>query len=147
LKKQLQPQLQLLNQAREKVVRNSVATQKSEPASTPSKPVSEPTNSSSVAAQYEALLRAYLEKIKRYPSSREARLARPEGIVKVALELTRSGELISVSILESSGFNLLDSETIKTIKSGTFPPFPEAAFANQSSHKFIANMKYTVSSN
>ena len=101
----------------------------------------------SIAARYESILRAYLEKIKRYPSSREARLARPEGVVRVWLELSRTGELIAVGILESSGFNLLDSETIKTIKSGTFPAFPEGAFLGEATHKFIANLNYTISSN
>jgi protein TonB len=101
----------------------------------------------SLAARYESILRAYLEKIKRYPSSREARLARPEGIVRVWLELSRTGELIAVGILESSGFNLLDSETIKTIKSGTFPAFPDGAFIGETTHKFIANLNYTISSN
>jgi len=101
----------------------------------------------SIAAKYESILKAYLEKIKRYPSSREARLARPEGIVKVWLELSRTGELIAVGILESSGFNLLDSETLKTIKSGSFPAFPDGAFLGEATHKFIANMNYTLSSN
>jgi len=101
----------------------------------------------SLAARYESILKAYLEKIKRYPSSREARLARPEGIVKVWLELSRTGELIAVGILESSGFNLLDSETLKTIKSGSFPAFPDGAFLGEATHKFIANMNYTLSSN
>jgi len=101
----------------------------------------------SIAARYESILRAYLEKIKRYPSSREARLARPEGVVRVWLELSRNGELIAVGILESSGFNLLDSETLKTIKSGTFPAFPEGAFLGEATHKFITNLNYTISSN
>jgi protein TonB len=101
----------------------------------------------SLAARYESIIKAYLEKIKRYPSSREARLARPEGIVKVWLELSRTGELIAVGILESSGFNLLDSETLKTIKSGSFPAFPDGAFLGEATHKFIANMNYTLSSN
>ena len=100
-----------------------------------------------LAAKYESILKAYLEKIKRYPSSREARLSRPEGIVRVWLELSRTGELIAVGILESSGFNLLDSETLKTIRSGTFPAFPEDAFLGEKTHKFITNLNYTISSN
>jgi protein TonB len=100
-----------------------------------------------LAAKYESILKAYLEKIKRYPSSREARLARPEGIVRVWLELSRTGELIAVGIMESSGFNVLDSETLKTIKSGSFPAFPDGAFLGEATHKFIANMNYTLSSN
>jgi len=100
-----------------------------------------------LGAKYESILKAYLEKIKRYPSSREARLARPEGIVRVWLELSRTGELIAVGILESSGFNLLDSETLKTIRSGTFPAFPEDAFLGEKSHKFITNLNYTITSN
>lgn len=99
----------------------------------------------SLSAKYEAILRAYIEKIKRYPTSREARLSRPEGIVKIWLELNRAGELIAVGISNSSGFNLLDNEAIKTLRGGNFPAFPEGAFSGESSHKFLASMKYTIS--
>jgi TonB family protein len=117
-------------------------------ASTPASPPNQVIQQAvALAAKYESILKAYLEKIKRYPSSREARLARPEGIVRVWLELSRTGELIAVGIMESSGFNVLDSETLKTIKSGSFPVFPDGAFIGEATHKFIANMNYSLSSN
>jgi protein TonB len=136
----------------EKVSESPTKQNRSENQTSSSNPVASIPNQTiqqaiSIAAKYESILKAYLEKIKRYPSSREARLARPEGIVKVWLELSRTGELIAVGILESSGFNLLDSETLKTIKSGSFPAFPDGAFLGETTHKFIANMNYTLSSN
>ncbi|WP_108648342.1 TonB family protein [Polynucleobacter rarus] len=136
----------------EKVSESPTKQNRSENQTSSSNPVASIPNQTiqqaiSIAAKYESILKAYLEKIKRYPSSREARLARPEGIVKVWLELSRTGELIAVGILESSGFNLLDSETLKTIKSGSFPAFPDGAFLGEATHKFIANMNYTLSSN
>jgi protein TonB len=141
------------------LVNDPLAEKVSEAPSKPNKSESQSSNSVasapsqtihqaiSIAARYESILKAYLEKIKRYPSSREARLARPEGVVKLWLELSRTGELVAVGILESSGFNLLDSETLKTIKSGSFPAFPDGAFLGEATHKFIANMNYTLSSN
>jgi protein TonB len=127
--------------AKQNKTENQTATT---PASPPNQVIQQAV---ALAAKYESILKAYLEKIKRYPSSREARLSRPEGIVRVWLELSRTGELIAVGILESSGFNLLDSETLKTIRSGTFPAFPEDAFLGEKTHKFITNLNYTISSN
>lgn len=93
---------------------------------------------------YESLLLAYLEQIKRYPSSREARQTRPQGPVKVWLEISRTGKLLDSGVMSSSGSNLLDSEALKTIRGGNFPPMPEDAFIGQSAHRFTATLKYTL---
>ncbi len=93
---------------------------------------------------YEAQLRAYLEKIKRYPTSREARLTRPQGAVRVWLEIARSGQFLGAGIMNSSGSNLLDGEALKTLKTGTYPPIPEEAFVGEGSHKFSATLSYTL---
>jgi protein TonB len=105
-----------------------------------------PPSTTSVAGIYEAQLRAYLEKIKRYPTSREARLTRPQGAVRVWLEISRSGQLLGVGVMSSSGSNLLDGEAIKTLKTGSYPPIPEEAFVGESSHKFSATLSYTLDS-
>lgn len=98
----------------------------------------------SVAGIYEAQLRAYLEKIKRYPTSREARLTRPQGAVRIWLELSRSGQLLGIGVLSSSGSNLLDGEALKTLRNGTFPAIPDEAFVGEISHKFSATLSYTL---
>jgi periplasmic protein TonB len=98
----------------------------------------------SVSAKYEAYVLAYLEKSKRYPTSREARQSRPQGIVKIWLEINRTGAVVGYGIEQSSGSNLLDSEALKVAKYGEFPPFPEGSYLNDSTHRFIASLKYEV---
>ena len=114
------------------------------PSVTPPPPPAPQPVPPSVAGLYEAQLRAYLEKIKRYPTSREARLTRPQGAVRIWLEISRTGQLLGVGVMSSSGSNLLDGEAIKTLKTGSYPPIPEEAFVGESSHKFSATLSYTL---
>jgi protein TonB len=93
---------------------------------------------------YAAQLKSYLEKIKKYPSSREARLTHPQGTVGMLLVINRLGELLDVKVLTSSHSNLLDGEALKTIRSGVFPTFPKDAFENESSHQFKVNLEYLL---
>jgi len=116
-----------------------------QPAVAPPAPPPQPV-SASVAGLYEAQLRAYLEKIKRYPTSREARLTRPQGAVRIWLEISRSGQLLGVGVLSTSGSNLLDGEAIRTLKMGSYPSIPDEAFVGESSHKFSATLSYTLES-
>ncbi|MFM7002032.1 MAG: TonB family protein [Limnohabitans sp.] len=99
---------------------------------------------SSVTVTYEAQLLAYLERIKRYPTSREARLSQPQGVTKLWLEISRTGALISTGLLQSSGSNLLDSEALRTVRTAQFPAFPEQAFGGESSHRFSVSLKYQI---
>jgi periplasmic protein TonB len=94
--------------------------------------------------RYEAQVLRYLESVKRYPSSREARQTRPSGVVTVWFELSRSGKVIDAGIEKSSNSSLLDSEALKTVRAGNFPAFPEAVFANADKHRFSANLSYEL---
>lgn len=96
------------------------------------------------ASAYEGLLLAYLERIKRYPSSREARLSKPQGTVRLWLVISRQGELLEAGVLTSSGSNLLDNEALRSVRAGQFPAFPEEAFAGESRHRFTVNLKYQI---
>lgn len=109
-----------------------------------SEPVVVKAPSASQSQAYLSQLLAYLEQIKRYPSSREARQTRPQGTVKVWLEINRAGQLLDVGVVTSSGSNLLDSEALKTIRAGRFPPMPDDAFTGDVSHRFTASMKYSL---
>jgi periplasmic protein TonB len=113
---------------------------------TPAAPVpsAQPAPAPSTASIYEAQLRAYLEKIKRYPTSREARLTRPQGAVRVWLEISRNGQVLGVGVMTSSGSNLLDGEALKTLKTGSYPAFPEDAYVGENAHKFSATLNYTL---
>lgn len=101
------------------------------------------SNEAQVNTRYELTLIAYLHKIKKYPTTREAKITRPEGIVKIMIELSRSGELIHHAILKSSGSNILDSEAIRTLKTNTFPAFFEDSFVGKNTQKFVVNLNYT----
>jgi protein TonB len=103
-------------------------------------------NVSAVGLRYEGLVLAALEKTKRYPTSREARESRPEGVVRVWLTLDRSGSLLDCGLINSSGSNLLDSEAIKTVKRGAYPAFPNSVFPGESSHRFTTSLKFSINS-
>jgi protein TonB len=98
----------------------------------------------SAAAGYEAQLLAYLERIKRYPTSREARLSQPQGVVKLWLDISRSGALVAAGLLNSSGSNILDSEALRTVRTAQFPSFSEQVFPNEASHRFSVSLKYQI---
>lgn len=111
-----------------------------------SQPASELPKASRPAksANYEALLLAQLERIKRYPSSREARISKPQGVVKLWLLISRQGELIDLGLAQSSGSNLLDGEALRTVRASRFPPFPEDAFEGAAQHRFTVSLKYEI---
>ena len=68
--------------------------------------------------RYEAQILRYLESIKRYPSSREARQTRPAGIVTVWFDLSRAGRVLEAGIEKSSNSSLLDAVALKTVRTG-----------------------------
>jgi protein TonB len=97
-----------------------------------------------VEAAYVAKLRAYLESIKRYPTTREARSMRPQGHVRVWLEIDRAGALRNAGIDESSGSMILDGAALATVRQGTYPPFPDETWSGQSTHRFEVTLEYSL---
>jgi protein TonB len=87
-------------------------------------------------------LRAYLNSIKRYPTSREARQLRPQGIVKLKLEIDRAGQLLNATVEATSGSLLLDNEALRTVRNGRFPAIPPEAFVGQATRIFIVPVEY-----
>ncbi len=73
----------------------------------------------------------YLQKIKKIIESiwsypRQAYIRRKEGVSTVKFSLEKSGALVAIKIVKSSGYELLDRETIRVINaSAPFDPFPE----------------------
>jgi protein TonB len=93
---------------------------------------------------YASRLLAYVNSIKRYPSSREARQLRPQGTVRVWIELDRAGALLDSGVETSSGVLLLDHEALRSVRNGAFPPFPADAFEGQPKRRFVVAMEYLV---
>lgn len=75
------------------------------------------------ADSYYALLQAWLEKHKEYPSS--ARRRRNEGVAVLTFTMDKNGAVRNARVTKTSGFDLLDAEVIAMIKRATpLPPFP-----------------------
>ena len=91
----------------------------------------------------QARLRRELEQRKRYPSGRQASLERPQGNVEVWLEVDRSGRVLASGIASRAPNMLLNRAALSSLQSiSQLKPFPEEAFAGQSSKKFTATFNY-----
>ena len=121
----------------------SAADAPSRPA-VPETPPAQATVVATVESGYAVTLRRYLESIKRYPSSREARQLRPVGTVRVWIELDRTGQLREAGLEQSSGVALLDLEALRTARTGRYPPFPDGAFAGAAQHRFVFALEYKL---
>jgi protein TonB len=91
---------------------------------------------------YFGQLRGYLDSIKKYPTSREARQLRPQGTVRIWMDIDRAGQLLASGIEGSSGSLLVDNEALRTVRNGRYPAFPADAFAGQPSHRFVIAIEY-----
>jgi protein TonB len=84
------------------------------------------TNAASLVEDesYKLLIAAAIEKHKGYPSKAER--MRIEGLVTVKLKIDKNGNLMLVEIANSSGYVILDSHTIKSVKKASkeFPKLP-----------------------
>ena len=105
-------------------------------------PVTATNAAQSAEEVYISELRAYLISIKRYPTSREARQLRPQGTVKIWIEIDRTGHLLGAGVEVSAGTLLLDNEALRTVRNGRYPAFPTEAFAGQASRRFVIPIEY-----
>ena len=103
-----------------------------------------PAPSRNVDEGYLGELRGYLNGIKRYPNSREARQLKPQGTVKVWIELDRAGQVLGAGIHTGSGSLILDNEALRTVRNGRYPAFPADSFTGQSFHRFVVPIEYLV---
>lgn len=72
---------------------------------------------------WRSLLLRRIEEAKRYPA--RARRLGMEGVAEVQFRITPDGTVEGVSVVKSSGFPLLDQESLETIKrAAPFPPIP-----------------------
>ncbi len=97
-----------------------------------------------IQAGYESTIKAYLESIKRYPTSREARMQRPTGKVGLWIEVNRDGSLKDAGIAKSSDYILLDNAALATVRQGKFPPFPADTYPGESFRRFTFTLEYNL---
>ena len=110
----------------------------------PLAPPAQPTTAADDDA-YAARVRAYLESIKHYPTSKEARLQRPRGTVNVWVVVNRSGDMKEAGIEDSSGSMILDGAALNTVRGASYPAFPPDAFKGQATHRFTVQLNYSMS--
>lgn len=79
---------------------------------------------------YATLIKKRLSSCWGYPVEAKNRLM--EGKSRLIFSLSQAGQLTEISIIESSGYKILDREGADTIRrAAPFPPFPESITANK----------------
>lgn len=116
-------------------------------ASVEAKPVAPPPiAAASKDDSYIAKLRAYVLSRKKYPSGRDASLVKPVGATRAWIVLDRQGSVREAGIEQSSDSIILDNEALKLLRSGSYPAFPEEAFAGQTTHRFMFDLDFKLAS-
>jgi protein TonB len=87
-------------------------------------------------------VRGYLNTIKRYPTGREVSLQRPRGTTRIWFTLNRDGSLVDADIETSSDSIYLDKQALKTVRGGSYPPFPAEAWPGESQHRFTVDLEF-----
>ncbi|HXP95819.1 MAG TPA: TonB family protein [Telmatospirillum sp.] len=100
------------------------------------------TRPSGPPPDYIGLIRARLEKVKRYPAA--ARAAGQEGTVHLSFVLDKTGDVVSWKISRGSGCEPLDDEVGAMIQRASFPPFP--ASLDQDRLRLLVPVEFSLKS-
>ncbi len=95
-----------------------------------------------IEAQYAATLRTNIDARTVAPDSIEYRLRRPKGETRVNFTLDRAGSVLTVGVARTSGSDILDRQAVKIVKTGRYPPFPQAAFSGEPRHSFLVTLEF-----
>jgi outer membrane biosynthesis protein TonB len=97
----------------------------------------------SVEAEYAAALRENVDARTEVPKTAEYRLLKPSGAPQVCFTLDRGGGNPSdVAVKRRSGSTILDSQALRIVAAGHYPPFPEAAFPGEQRHVFVVTIEF-----
>lgn len=123
--------------------RSAATTTKPPVASAPARPAAPQVNVQALENGYLVALRRELDSLKRYPTGRQASLERPQGGVEVWLEVDRSGRVLNSGIASKHRSMLLNRAASSSLQNlRQVKPFPEQAFAGQSTKRFTATFNY-----
>jgi protein TonB len=100
----------------------SVAAPSSPPPAAAKQPAPRPNPSAEQSADWHARVLGRLNAMKAYPASARAR--RQQGVVLIRFILDRQGQVLSVSLVQGSGFAPLDREALALPKRATPLPMP-----------------------
>jgi periplasmic protein TonB len=97
-----------------------------EPVPLPGRPVMVDTTAARNAlAIWEAAMSEKLERFKRYPE--DSRQRHEEDVVSLRITVSRSGQVLRVTVVHSRGFMLLDQEALQMVQQAApLPPLPDA---------------------
>jgi protein TonB len=95
-------------------------------------------------AQYAATLRTNIDARTVVPDSVDYRLRRPRGETRVSFTLDREGSVLGAKIAHTSGSDILDRQAVGIVKAGRYPPFPQAAFRDESRHSFLVTLEFRL---
>jgi outer membrane biosynthesis protein TonB len=97
----------------------------------------------SVEAQYAAALRENVDARTEVPKTAEYRLLKPSGAPQVCFTLDRGGgNPRDVAVKHRSGSTILDTQALRIVAAGHYPPFPEAAFPGEQRHVFVVTIEF-----
>jgi outer membrane biosynthesis protein TonB len=97
----------------------------------------------SVEAQYAAALRENVDARTEVPKTAEYRLLKPSGAPQVCFTVDRSGGNPSdVAVTHRSASTILDTQALRIVAAGHYPPFPEAAFPGERRHVFVVTIEF-----
>jgi outer membrane biosynthesis protein TonB len=97
----------------------------------------------SVEAEYAAALRENVDARTEVPKTAEYRLLKPSGAPQVCFTLDRGGGNPSnVAVKHRSGSTILDTQALRIVAAGRYPPFPEAAFPGEQRHVFVVTIEF-----
>jgi outer membrane biosynthesis protein TonB len=97
----------------------------------------------SVEAEYAAALRENVDARTEVPKTAEYRLLKPSGAPQVCFTLDRGGGNPSnVAVTHRSGSTILDTQALRIVAAGHYPPFPEAAFPGEQRHVFVVTIEF-----
>jgi periplasmic protein TonB len=97
-----------------------------------------------IEAQYAATLRTNIDARTVVPNSVEYRLRKPKGETRVNFILDREGAVMAVNVARTSGWDILDRQAVSIVRQGRYPPFPQAAFRDESRHSFIVTLEFNL---
>ncbi len=123
---------------------SEVATPPQEPDSPAPAAAPDRAAAGTLEAQYAATLRTNIDARTVVPDSVEYRLRRPRGETRVNFALDRAGTVLEARIARTSGSDLLDRQAVSIVKSGRYPPFPDAAFHGESRHSFLVTLEFRL---
>jgi periplasmic protein TonB len=94
-----------------------------------------------VLKRWQSALVAHIERFKRYPA--EARVHDERGVARVAFRIDHDGRIVASRIVQSSGFPVLDAESLEMLARAQPMPRPPAALPD-TELSFVVPVRFNI---